>query len=319
MTILICSGTLYSDWRKILKKHVSTDSSRISVHAEISTLNKEICEEQFPDSDELDWKPFTPNSKYINQARQLFSNIESDSLFTWDDSNSCLHLNFWKTAAENVKFVLFYSSPELELSNYISNHPFEASRIEKIINAWLVQTRAMLTFFMNNRGRCLLVDVCGADFSEDAFIHALNNQFDLDLESNLLVTPQLNKNSALIEFLATTLLLKNQHVSELYDEVRSAATLISNQDKSISSIKDRNNTLIPEFLTEVTAYKQLNETQTKLEEELTLNQLQINQMAEELERYYRKSIEQEKVIDTMTEYLSNDPLLKIAHQIRQKP
>ena len=99
--------------------------------------------------------------------------------------------------------------------------------------------------------------------------------------------------------------------------MRSAATLISDRDKSISDIEARNTALVNAFLTEVTAYNQLRDTQPILEDELASNRLQINQMAEELEYSFKNSIKQEKIANTMLDYLSNDPLLKIARQARQ--
>ena len=317
MTTLICTGTLFSEWQHVIESQVSEASSRLPVHAELNTCSEALCRQHFPEADELTWKSFSPDKKDTDNARQLLSATNSESLFIWTDANSSLYLNFWKTTAEDAKFLLFYSSPEFELSNYISTHPFDASRVEKIIDAWVIRTRAMLTFFMNNRDRCLLVSVRSADSANGPFIQALNKQFGLDLEPKSLIEPLLNKNSPLIEYLATTLLLKNQHVAELYDEVRSAATLICDQDKSISSIEDRNKSLINAFLKEVTACQQLNDTQSELEDELYLNQLQIKQMQEELEFYFNESMEQEKVADTVAKYLSNDPLLKIVRQVRQ--
>jgi hypothetical protein len=317
MTTLICSGTLFSRWREILNKHLPTDSFQLSVHAEMSTLAKEICQQQFPESDKLDWKPFTPDNKYANKVNQLISNIENEPLFAWEDANSSLYLNFWKATIKDAKFALFYSSPELELSNYINNHPFDRSRVEKVINAWVIRTRSMLTFFMKNRDRCLLMNIQSADSANEIFIKTLNKLLDLNLPPKSSSTPLLNQSSPLIEFLASTVLLKNQHVSELYDEVRSAATLISEQDRSISSIEGRNQSLINAFLADVTNFKQLIDNHAELEDELSLNQLQISQMAEELEHYFNKSIEQERMNNTMADYLSSDPLLKIARQARQ--
>jgi hypothetical protein len=265
----------------------------------------------------LNWQTFTPDVDYNDRAGQLLSNLENEPLFTWENSNSSLYLNFWRKAAKNAKFLLFYSSPEFELSSYISTHPFDTSSIEMAMNAWLIRTQAMLAFFMHNRDRSLLLDVQSADSANESFIQILNQQFDLNLEFKPLAAAVLNDSSVLLEYLATTLLLKNQQVSEFYDEVRSAATQISDRDKSISNIETRNTALVNAFLTEVTTYNQLRDTRSVLEDELASNRLQINQMAEELEYYFKNSIEKEKIANTVMDYLSNDPLLKIARQARQ--
>lgn len=301
----------------MLNKHVSADSCKSSAQAEISALAEDICQQQFPHSSELNWQTFTPDADYDDRASQLLSSLENEPLFTWENSNASLYLNFWKKTAENVKFLLFYSSPELELSNYISTHPFDTSSIEMVIDAWQIRTRAMLAFFMHNRDRSLLLNVQSANSENESFVQVLNQQFDLDLEPKPLTSASLKNNSVLIEYLATTLLLNSQQVSELYDEVRSAATLISDRDTSISSIEARNTALVDAFLAEVSVYSHLRDTRSALEDELATNQLQINQMSEELEHYFKNSIEQEKIAKTMLDYLSNDPLLKIARQARQ--
>jgi len=102
MTTLICSGTLFSDWRNILKKYLPADSEKLFAHAEISVLAKEICHQQFPGLDELDRNPFTPDNAYADIASSLLSSIEKEPLSTWDDNNCSLYLNFLKTTAEKA-------------------------------------------------------------------------------------------------------------------------------------------------------------------------------------------------------------------------
>ena len=318
MTTLIVSGTLFSGWRNILKKHVSIDSSKVSAHAEITALNEEICGQQFPEPDKLGWRPFAPENKYINKASQLFSSVETEPLFMWDDSDSCLYLNFWKTATEDAKFVMFYSSPEFELSNYLNSHPFNASCVENIIDAWVIRTRAMLNFFMNNRDRCLLVDVQRVNSDSGSFIKVLKKNFDIEFEPTPSKVSQQFEKSILVEYLATTLLLQNSPVSELYDEVRSAATLLAESDKSISSIRERNYSLVSAFLNEVSALKELGEAYSDLEDELSLNQLQLEKMEEELDNHLQKGTEKKNIINAIVNYLSHVPLLKFARKPRKK-
>jgi len=310
MTTLICTGSLFSNWRNILENQVPTDSSGLWAYAEISTLANEICEQQFADANVLNWKPFTADNTYIDKATQLFSSIESEPLFIWYNPGSCLYLNFWKCLNKDIKFVLSYSSPELELSNYIDTHPSEAFQFETVMDAWLIRTRALLTFYMNNRDRCVLLNVSNTESSNKSFIEVLNKEFGLELVPDALFKPPANEHSVLVEFLATTLLLNNHQTSELYDEVRSAATRMGDQDESIASIQDRSRSLVNAFLTEVASYK-------KLREELYLNKLQIDQMQDNLEYYFNKSNERQAIADVVADYLGNDPLLRIARQVRQ--
>ena len=317
MTTLICSGTLFSNWQHTLTECVSINSPEPKAHTDISVLAKEICQQQFPESNELKWSPFTPDDKYIKTVGQVLTTVKDEPIFTWADCNSSLYLNFWNVAVEEAKFVLFYSSPEFELSNYIRNHSFSFSKLKSIINAWIVRTQAMLTFFMNNRDKCLLVSFQSTTSSSDSFIQVLNKKFDLELQPNYSAKTLGNTESALIEYLSTSLLSNNQQISELYDEVRSAATVISDQDKSISVIKEENSSLINAFLTEASNYKQLKETQPELEDELSLIHLQISQMQMDLEYHQEKCFSLEENSTTMADYLSTNPLLKVARQARK--
>lgn len=317
MTILICSGPLFADWTGILEKQVLEASKRLPVYAELSTLSRDICQQHSLEKDELTWKSFSPDETNLKVATSLLSSVDKEPVFAWADTNSSLFLNFWKAAYENIRFILFYSSPEYEFYHFIKAHKFDETRLESTLDAWLVRMRAMLTFFMNNRDRCLLVDVRTATSAKSLFIQVVNEHFHLELEDVVISVAGNPEISPLVEYLATSLLLKNHDVSELYDEIRSAATVICETDKSISSIEVRNKSLISAFLNEVTAYQRLRDTQSELTDELSLRQLQIKQMAEELEYYFKKNVEQEKITNTMADYLSNDPLLKIARQARQ--
>ena len=316
MTSIICTGTLYSDWQNILPRHLPANSSQNDVSAEISALSRKICKRQYPDSDELDWKAFIPDDEFKDQAKQLLSNVESESLFAWQDNNSSLFLDFWNTAAESARFLLIYSSPEFELSQYISSHTFDPEFSEKVIAAWLIRTRAMLSFFMNNRDRCLLVGVETVNAEDGALSHLVDKQFALNLAFNPRRTSQPGGPSALIEFLATTLLLNESSVAELYDEVRSAASLIREQDKSIAGIGERNKSLINAFIDEVTAYQNLDDKQEEYDDELSRNLLQLHQTQKELEFYYLKASDAEILVDQYRFFLSKSKVNKLARLLR---
>ncbi len=301
----------------MLKKRVPTDTSQSPVYAGISTLAEEICEQQFSQADALSWQTFIPASGYKLQATQLLSSLENEALFAWGNDHSCLYLDFWNAINPDVRFLLFYCSPEYELSGYISSHPFDMSRVEQVLAAWITRTRAMLAFFMCNRDCSLLLNVQSAASAPDAFVQSLEHHFQIDFGCEPATADARPTRFALIEYLATTLLLKNKLVAELYDEVRSAATQIDAQDRSMAGIEERSKALINAFLAEVTASTQRLDAESRLEQELASSQLQINQMADELEYYFKNSIEQEKIANTLVEYLSDNPSLKIARQVRQ--
>lgn len=338
MSILFCTGTLFSKWQELTTTIKSSNPSVCHENIDLFALANRICQQQHPELDELSRKPFHVDDHYLEDARRLMSDKLDESVLIWSANDICLNLDFWKDANNDAKFLLFFSSPEFDLSNYINEHPFDASQIDKVINAWVYRTRAMLTFFMNNRDQSILVSIqaCGADHA--VFKAVLDKLTELDLTITPRPTSTKGESSALIEYLATSLLLNNRQVSDLYDEARSAATLITEVDKSIPGIEDRNSALIPAFLAEISAHEQLVDSQSNLNDKLSISHLQINHVQEELEYYFNKSKVQEKKhiqqtekfvnleteilnlkysCKTMSDYLSNDQLLKIAQQVRQ--
>lgn len=316
MTTLICSGTLFSDWQQTLEQLMLAGSKCLPVYQKLSALSADICRQHFPETNELLWQPFSPDEKYLDTANRLLSSIANEPVFAWADTNSSLFLNLWRAAGDDAKVILFYSSPEHELANYINKHSFDVKVIENVITAWANRAQAMLTFFLNHRSDSLLINVQSAGSEGRLFVRMLNEKFDLNLECDSLVPDGQYENSALVEFLATTLLLNNETVSEIYDEVRSATTVICEQDKSMTDIPDREKSLIAAFLDEVKSLKQLTQSHRELEDELSLNQLQIHQLQEELEYYFILSQERESITKTFASYLATDALLKVARQAR---
>ena len=146
------------------------------------------------------------------------------------------------------------------------------------------------------------------------FARTVNEHFNLAFTDMADIESGQSLNSILVEYLATSLLVTNEHVSELFDEVRSAATIICEQDKRISAIQSRAKSMINPFLEETASIKRVNTNTKKLEDDLYLKQIQISQLMEELEYYFKSSRDQG---DKFTSYLSSDSLLNIARQARQ--
>lgn len=320
MMTLICSGNLFSNWQHIVEINALTNPEYTTVSQQLSVLSEEMCRAQFPDTDELNWRPFSPSEGFTTQASELFSSIEDEALFTWSDINCALNLDFWQSTIENASFLLFYSSPEYELASYINSRSFNEAHVEEIMQAWLVRTKVMLAFFMNNRSQCLLVNLQSADSERHLFVQLLNERFRLQIDRNASAAKNRSGNLALVEYLAASLLRDNELVSELYDEVRSAATVIGEQDASLENTQSRSRSLIGAFLNETTSYeqltksyRQLSESHKELENDLSLKQLQINQLKEELEYYFKSRQEQR---DIFTNYLASDSLLNVARQAR---
>ncbi|MBE9548239.1 MAG: hypothetical protein IMF09_02445 [Proteobacteria bacterium] len=318
MTILFCTGTQYIDWPQVAEQCLSQTIWGTELQQALTAFNLEMSPGQLTGEEALSWKAFSPDKSFHETANTLLSSVEGKTFFVWADKTLSLNLEFWSSTVNSAKFLLFFCSPEAELGAYLAAHPFDEIELDKVLSAWVIRTQAMLGFYMNYRDRCLLVNVESAASESELFVQEINQRFDYNLPPNPPVTAFRNKKTTLVEYLATTLLLKNYRVLELYDEVRSASQLIGTQDNLILGIDDRSQLLIKGFLAEVAVYKQLADKQAGLEEQLFHNKLQINQMQEELEQYFKKSVEQEKITSTMADYLSNDPLLKIARKARRR-
>ena len=316
MTTFICSGTLFSDWHHIVEKHLSADEKYHPVSKELSSFSKEICKPQFPEIDERAWKPFSPDENYQDKANRLLSTVEDSPVFTWADSNCSLLLDFWQAANDYAKFILFYSSPEYELSNYIDLHLFDESEIGQVITAWIIRTRAMLTFFMNNRNRCLLVNVQSVKKYPDQFIKEINKSFHLAIDGKRDEDRKAATEPILQRYLATTLLLDNDSVSELFDEVLSAATMIKETDLEFKDIHARAQSLIPGFLNAVNQHDQLTKNLKEVTEELTATSLQLHQTQEELEFHYLRERDTSALNEKYLEFLNQDPFLRLARKAR---
>jgi low affinity Fe/Cu permease len=313
MTTLICAGTLFSDWQRVLLNTLSVNPELSHVYKQLAAFNAEICSRHFQITDQATWEPFSVEENHLDQARNLLSATQNEPLFSWGDRSNVLFLDLWKTADETSRFLLFYSSPEFELGNYFNTHPFDESQVESIIEAWAIRTRAMLAFFMNNRKRCLLVNVQSADTPGNLFLKKINEHFQLDLKTGIATEEQQNEHSAMLKYLSATLLLNNGKVAQLYDETLSTATVLCDQDKDFQNIQCRSTALIPAYLDELKTLIKTEHLKNELVEKLSMKQRQIFQVREELDYYYVKSQEQEKIL---ADYLRSDRLLRIARKVR---
>ncbi|RLA50103.1 MAG: hypothetical protein DRR42_14065 [Gammaproteobacteria bacterium] len=315
MSILICTGSLFSEWQKNLENLTLGNLEHHQTYSRLSALSEDICQQNSAGTDKLEWKVFTPQDKYADKATQLFSTAQNEPIFVWADTNSGLFLNFWYATAENAKFVLFYSSPEHELGSYLKAHPYDTAIVKKVIQAWITRTRAMLTFFMRNRDHSVLIDVESASKNTIGVIEKINKTFDVELNKPK-NTMRDHEEPIFQKYLAASLLFRNDTVAEIFDEVRSAATVICDSDLTIEDIQKRTENLIPVFQKAVTKHDQLVIDYSNANEELNMAILQLHKTQEELEFYYLKECETAAQYKKLVESLQQTPLLKLARLAR---
>jgi len=319
MSILICSGPLLSNWTNILEENVLKASRFLPAYRELTALSINICDRHTRTEDELSWKSFSPDKSFLDTAGRLFSTIENEPLFAWADHHSSLFLDFWRSVNKDIRFILFYTSPEHELAHYLESNSFDKSSADRVISAWYERSRAMLTFFLNNRKASLLVDVHAAASSTGSLLQTVNNQFNIGLAEQTEQVVQHPMPSPIVEYLAVTLLLGRHEISELYDEIRSAATLLGGQDNSIAGPERRSELLIGPFLGELASIEKIGKEKAELEHMISLTELKFGQVTEELDLYFKKSHDLERATAIMADYLDDDPLLRIARKVRQSP
>lgn len=317
MTTLICTGALFSDWELICKQLLQTNYSHHPVFTELSKLSTNMFQNQLLESKQMYWKPFPPNAEVSQDARMLLSSIRPEQQFIWADSNSCLALDFWQEASEDVSFVLFYSSPEFELSKYIKENSYDPIEVKSVLDAWNTRTRSMLTFFMQFRNKCLLVDVQDAMRTPEKLVQKINEVLNTVLAEPCSKSTKFPKDLILHEYFAATLVSNNDKVSELFDEVRSTATVLDEYIPKLTDIHTRTELLIPGFLKNIDQMDQLKNSLAIAEDEINMMNLQIHEIQKELEFYYKKEKETAALNAEYLKFLNQDPALKLARLARQ--
>ena len=105
-------------------------------------------------------------------------------------------------------------------------------------------------------------------------------------------------------------------MSELFDEVRSAATVIDDNAMSLQGVQSRAENLIPAILEKINHHEQFETDLKHLAEELTNTSLQLHQTQKELEHYYLKERETSAFFEKYIEQIGQKPVLKLARLVR---
>jgi hypothetical protein len=313
MANLIISGIPYSYWCEIVLEQVGAGAQKHPRHAELSAFCERICREHHQAEDELDWRNFVPDAAGAEQAEQLLRKGNGAGTTYWADSNVALTLDFWRDADPDTFFLLFFSSPEWVLGNFIDSEPFHPVEADRVVEAWIDRSRNFLQFALNHRKQSLLLNTESLVSDPASLTAIIENHFGLSVP----VKPQREtchpSQSTVTRYVASSLLLTDSRLSDLYDNLRSAATAVHDQDHEIEGSKDRHTVLLDTFLNEVRDLRGQSERLAELEAEFSLKQQQVNKLIEELEYYYTMS---RKQAGMFTSYLESDALLRVARRAR---
>ncbi|HGC1573838.1 TPA: hypothetical protein ACIX31_003273 [Escherichia coli] len=109
-------------------------------------------------TDSADFEPLHVSTVWNGIALDLMLSNLNQKLCGWSDPNAIHTLEYWKSVDENITFILIYDHPKSILTNYFSDQNISSNYTsEHLIKNWLAYNTALLHFFLNNRGRCLLV------------------------------------------------------------------------------------------------------------------------------------------------------------------
>ena len=225
-------------------------------------------------------------------------------------------LDFWLRTAEDTKFLLFFASPEDELANFILNNGYCIDGYKNALGAWAIRTRAMQVFYMSNRDRCLLLNTKSANRNPERFVRLSSEILDIKLARPGVITQLMEQDHYYLQFLTATLLVGEDVISELYDEVRSAATVLDDNDLSMKDAKSRSEDLIPLSLKALQQNNLEAAEKMALAEELEATKLHIVQIQQELEFFYLKERNTCDINRKYASYLAQDPLLRLTRVLR---
>ena len=105
------------------------------------------------------FKPIDPSPVWQTLALDLLLGNLEQELWGWADPQAIYLLDYWKNLDHQLAFVLVYDSPQASLASLFDNPEVDCT--ERVVKAasdnWLAYNEALLTFYLGNTERCLLV------------------------------------------------------------------------------------------------------------------------------------------------------------------
>lgn len=106
----------------------------------------------------------------------------SQTILGWVSSD-VTHLDSWTKSNPHIRFVLAYSSPEIQISEILSNKDSLQGSIEKFLTSWLSVNSYLKRFYENNYKQCILVNAYAAINAPAIFVERVGKLFDLKLHT----------------------------------------------------------------------------------------------------------------------------------------
>lgn len=316
MTLLICTGTLYSGGAKLCEAVLKPSSHASQVPGKLSEISSKIIEAHLNQMHAYEQRPFSPAQAFSEQAAAMRTTVGAEETAVWWDVRSSLYLDFWRSTFEDSKFLLFYTSPDQELANFFASDEFDVQAISNVVSAWAVRARAMLEFFTEHRTICLLVNSESASHPGAGLIELINKQFGVQLKGQFASQSATNGPNIADLFLANSRILGNEDVAEIYDELRSLTTVLEAEDKKMTDDRARAELLFKQCVMENQDLKKALKSGQKKSERLELARAHIKELQSELEFYYTQLEGQIERNELLGSYVSDDPFLQLVRKAR---
>lgn len=222
----------------------------------------------------------------LKMADIVLHNAELGS-WVWGDPANVHFLDFWRDLDSTCRFVLLYGSPAESLAQQLQAGEGWAKTLAHEFDVWLSYHDALLKFYNANPERCVLVHVSQLGDTAQELAQLMTSRFKIELHG-----PGLSEDPDLSE-LAKVIAQQAAHEQEtegaLFMELEGTADLPALRPSCFSADARKAQAEFLDFQN-----NQNPDPNEDLEEENHLLQMQLEQVQEELELYFRKYQELKK-------------------------
>ena len=120
---------------------------------------------------------------FLDKAKELIGNNAAIPVWGWKDPRTTLFLDFWEQLLPEANFLLLYRAPwEVADSIYRRGDEMFVEEPDLAIKIWISYNQQLLEFYNKFPHRCFIASVYNISEKASAFIDALNNKFNVNLE-----------------------------------------------------------------------------------------------------------------------------------------
>ena len=246
-------------------------------------------------------------------ANIILANIEQD-FWGWQSTQSVPLLNFWKNYDADINFILVYSKPETNIARYILSGK-DASQTSLAIDEWKACNNQLLSFYLQNKDRCILVNEEKAKNSKFEFLQLISKKFMSKTELSLDGEHEFKNIDATAAVLASLSLQDRDDIISLYLDLESAADMPAEQTVQFSSKDDIEQAIHQFQITHIASLKSL-ETNRTSDNQAPLHDLEKATASLEIDQ---DQPENNAILDELEEVRQENELLTLQlHQVQEE-